>query len=118
MEQVKSIINSTEPNYEEGAKLGPDALPHIEMLIKTADQILASKAVYLASFIDDEESINILSLAAQSHVSKIRLAAAVGSSNLRNIEKTKIILNKLKTDKDTGIRTKALIYLSDLDSSE
>ena len=62
MEQVKSIINSTEPNYEEGAKSGPDALPHIETLIKTADPVLCFlKAAYLAGFIDDEKSINTLS---------------------------------------------------------
>ena len=47
MEQVRSIINSTEPNYEEGAKLGPDALPHIEMLIKTADTVLLRRLLTL-----------------------------------------------------------------------
>lgn len=117
MEQVKSIINSTEPNYEEGAKLGPDALPHIETLIKTADPVLASKAAYLASFIDDEKSVNTLSLAAQSNNSKVRLAAAVGSNHLKNKEKSKVILNKLKTDDDMSIRTKASKYLSDIDSN-
>jgi HEAT repeat protein len=116
MEQVLSIINSTEPDYKEGAKLGSDALTHIETLIKTADPILASKAAYLASFIDDEKSINTLSLATQSNVSKVRLAAAVGSSNLKNKEKTKIILNKLKTDQDISIRTKVSNYLSDIGS--
>jgi len=114
MEQVKSIINSTEPNYEEGAKLGPDALPHIETIIRTSDPILASKAAYLASFIDDEKSINVLSLAAQSNVSKVRLAAAVGSSHLKNKEKTKIILNKLKEDQDDRIKAKVLNFLEEI----
>jgi HEAT repeat protein len=118
MEQVKSIINSTEPNYEEGARLGPDALPHIETIIKTADPVLASKAAYFASFIDDEKSINTLNLAAQSNDSKVRMAAAVGSGRLKNKEKTKIILDKLRTDQDISIRTKASKYLSDIDSNQ
>ena len=118
LEQVKAIINSTEPNYEDGAKLGREALPHIEILVKTADPVLASKAAYLASFIEDEQSVNILSLAAQSNDSKVRLAAAVGSSHLRNKENTKIILNKLKTDQDSSIRIRVLEHLSGLDTSE
>jgi hypothetical protein len=54
MEQILSIINSTEPDYEEGSKLGSDAVIHLQTLINSGDPKLASKAAYLASFIDDE----------------------------------------------------------------
>jgi hypothetical protein len=55
LQQVLDKLNPDEPNYSEAAKLGPDALSYIEQIIKTADPMLASKAAYLASLVQDKE---------------------------------------------------------------
>jgi HEAT repeat protein len=102
IEQILFILNSTEPNYEEGAKLGAEALPHLEKLINTADSVVASKAAYFASFIDDEKSVDVLILAARSGELKVREAAVVGSNNLKNTEQRKIVLAELKNDQDAN----------------
>jgi HEAT repeat protein len=105
-EQVLDALSADEPNYKKAAELGPDALPHLEALIKT-NPLLAAKATYLASLIQDEGSVSILMLAAKSSIREVRVTAAHASRNLR-LDGVNGILNLLKNDPDEGVRIKAL----------
>ena len=51
MKQVRAALDPEEPDYEKAAKLGPEALPHLEKLISRKDPNLASKAASLAGMI-------------------------------------------------------------------
>lgn len=112
-QQVIDILNVDEPNYANAAKLGPDALPHLDTLVKTADPMLASKAAYVASLIQSEQSIDVLKAAAQSEHPEVRVAAAAGAHNL-NVTVAKAFLVKLLTDEDIGVREEALNSLNKL----
>jgi HEAT repeat protein len=115
-QQVIDMLNPDEPNYPEAAKLGPDALPHLDTLVKTADPMLASKATYLASLIQGEQSIDVLKAAAQSNHPEVRVAAAAGARNLvsaaagaRTLGPDRLtdLLSSLNNDQDPGVRKEA-----------
>ncbi len=112
-QQIIDMLNPDEPNYREAAKLGPDALPHLDTLVKTADPLLASKATYLASFIQGEQSIDVLKAAAQSEHPEVRVAAAAGARNL-SITVVRDVLFKLLADEDIGVREEAMNSLKKL----
>jgi hypothetical protein len=107
MEQVLNALNKFEPTYEEAEEFGVEALPHLETLVKTARPILASKAAAMASIIQDKQSVNVLTLAANSKFREVRVAAAYGARNLR-LPEVDNILHVLKNDQDTSIRKVAL----------
>jgi HEAT repeat protein len=115
-QQVIDVLNPDEPNYPQAAKLGPDALPHLDTLVKTADPLLASKATYLASLIQGEQSINVLKAAAQSNHPEVRVAAAAGARNLASAaagagdlgrDRLSDLLSSLNNDEDAGVRKEA-----------
>ena len=112
-QQIIDMLNPDEPNYREAAKLGPDALPHLDTLVKTADPLLASKATYLASFIQGEQSIDVLKAAAQSEHPEVRVAVAAGARNL-SITVVRDVLFKLLADEDIGVREEAMNSLKKL----
>jgi HEAT repeat protein len=104
MQQVLARLYPTEPNYAvAAAKLGPEALPHLETIIKTSESLLASKAAYLSSLIDDERSVTVLKVAAQSNHPEVRLAAASGARNLSPTSADKVLV-LLKDDQDPSVR--------------
>jgi hypothetical protein len=103
MQEVIDALTRFEPDYSEVEEFGSEALPHLEILVKTAEPLLASKAVSMASMIEDTRSINILMIAARSKFRQVRVAAAYGSRNLRIPEVNKV-LNNLKDDQDENIR--------------
>jgi HEAT repeat protein len=127
-QQVIEILNVDEPNYREAAKLGPDALPHLDALVKTADPMLASKATYLASLIQSEQSIDVLRAAAQSDHPEVRVAAAAGARNrvagaaagVRDRESNSLndLLSLLNSDQDAGVRKEAVKSLKSLRATE
>jgi HEAT repeat protein len=103
MQQVLDALSPDELDYNRAAKLGPDALPYLEHLVKTADPLLASKATYLSSLIADERSVTVLKIAAQSDYPEVRVAAAAGASNLPEPAANEV-LSLLKNDDDIGVR--------------
>jgi len=116
MNDVLNALNPDEPNYNIASKLGPEALPHIEKIIETADPLLASKATYLASLIDDERSISILNNASKSKYPEVRISSAHGIKNLMSTEKNKNktqsdlinrVLTDLNNDNDFGVKKAA-----------
>lgn len=120
---ILEFLQAEEPDYNEASKLGRSALPLLDTLVRIADPLLASKATYLASLIDDENSISVLKRAAQDSHAEVRLAAAAGARNLksqskrirkRNIRKTGAVtdplnqlISTLESDQDLGVRKEA-----------
>lgn len=110
-EQVLAVLYPDEPNYNEAAKLGPEALPHLDNLVKGDDPHLAAKATSLASHIQYKESMDVLRSAAQSKQAVVRLAAAVGSRNLK-VTGIDSILESMVNDRDDSIRKYAMKSLN------
>lgn len=107
MKQVRTVLDSEEPNYGQGAQLGLDALPYLESLVTGADPMLASKATYLASLIRGEQSVRILQEAARSESLIVRVAAAGAARNLDESVASDILFS-LVDDQNIGVRKVAL----------
>jgi hypothetical protein len=107
MQQVRAALDPEEPDYNQAAQLGPDAIPHLESLVRGPDPMLASKAAYLASFIQDSRSVTILKEAAQNSYPEVRVAAAAGSRNLPAPAASDVLLS-LVNDHDIGVRMRSL----------
>jgi HEAT repeat protein len=103
MEDVRAALDPEEPDYAEAAKLGPDALPHLEVLVNSGDTMLASKATYLASLIKDPRSADIVRMAANRDDPAMRVAAAAAASNL-GASAASAVLVDLVGDPDPGVR--------------
>lgn len=107
MQQVLDALNPEEPNYHIAAKLGPDAIPHLENLVKSREPMLASKAAYLASLIQDKGAADVLKAAAKHGNPIVRVAAAAGVRNLDPAAASEV-LTLLKDDQDAGVRKRAM----------
>lgn len=108
MEQVVSLLNADEIDYPEAARIGPEALEHLAVLIDSEDDLLASKATYLASLIEDERRIELLEKARESEHATVRLAAVVGANALP-AEPAERIVADLLADDDVGVRKQAIL---------
>lgn len=107
MVQVRGALDATEPDYAQAAKLGPEAIPHLEKLVKDADALLASKAVYLAALLQDERSVRIVREAALREDAIVRVAAATAARYLPCVPVSDILI-PLVSDKDGGVQRVAL----------
>jgi HEAT repeat protein len=107
MEDVLQILEAEEPDYESGARLGPEVLPHLETLINGPDVGLAAKAASLAGLIGDERSVSVLEQAARRQERVVRVAAAAGARNLPESVSARVLLALLE-DEDAGVRKVAL----------
>jgi len=103
MEDVRAALDPEEPDYAEAQKLGPEAVPHLKELVQGPDLGLASKAAYLASLIESEGSLEVLTIAATSAEPVLRVAAASAIRNLpeRDAER---VMDLVMEDKDAGVR--------------
>jgi hypothetical protein len=106
-EQVRAVLDRDEPDYEEAASLGPDALPLLQRFVESGDPSLAPKAAYLAGRIGGPQSVPILELATASADSSVRAAAAHGARHLRP-EQAEAVLLPLLDDGDPSVRKTAL----------
>jgi hypothetical protein len=107
MQQVRAALDPEEPDYNQAAQLGPDAIPHLESLVRGPDPMLASKAAYLASLIQDSRSVTILKEAGLSKYPEVRIAAAAGARNLPAPAASDVLLS-LVSDHDIGVRMRSL----------
>lgn len=103
MEQVRAVLDPEEPDYEKGTELGADALPHLRTLINGDDQMLATKATYLAGLIKADESADVVREAAKSSNEAVRVAAAAAARNLPSTKASEV-LEELVGDSDPGVR--------------
>ena len=102
-EDVLEVINPDEPDYERAATLGPEALPHLERIIKGDDPGLAMKATHLAGRIPSPKAAEVLSLAARSSEPVVRVAAASAARYLPDEDRSSLVL-KFLDDDDFGVR--------------
>ena len=116
MKQVRQHLDPEEPNYPEAAKLGSEAIPHLEALVRSAEPMLASKATFLASMILSEGSEQVVRTAAQSPEAIVRVAAAAAVRNLRT-EAAARLMPLLSNDTDEGVRKVAARALIDDDEN-
>ncbi|MGI8684732.1 MAG: HEAT repeat domain-containing protein [Acidimicrobiales bacterium] len=107
MEQVRAVLDPEETDYERGRALGPDALPHLEILVNTADPMLASKAAYLAGLLAGPGSAGVVAQAAASDEPTVRVAAAAAARHLAESD-VEAVLTPLLADDDPGVRRVAL----------
>lgn len=107
LQQVLNQLDTDEPNYTALAALGPEAVPHLASLVRGEDAGLASKAAYLASLIQSEESVGVLTAAAASAHDVVRVAAASGLRNL-SADLALPLADRLLEDADAGVRKQAL----------
>jgi HEAT repeat protein len=102
IEQVIAQLSPDEPNYQQAAQLGPDAVPHLLRLVQEGDPGLASKATYLAGLIDADQSAAVVDLAAASADPVVRVAAAASLGSLKEIPVSRA--SSLLNDQDPGVR--------------
>jgi HEAT repeat protein len=102
IDQVLSQLNRDEPNYQEAVQLGPEALPHLLRLVQGGNPDIASKATYLAGFINADQSTAVVDLAARSSDLLVRIAAAASLGNLGEIPTSPAA--SLLDDQDPGVR--------------
>jgi HEAT repeat protein len=107
MEQVRAALDPEEPDYEQAAKLGPEALPHLERLISRKDPHLASKAASLAGMIDDERAARVVEKAAKHEDARVRVAAAYSAQYLSAEDASRVLTTAL-SDRDVGVQKVAL----------
>ena len=103
MKDVRAALDPEEPDYAKAAKMGQEALPHLETLVSSGDAMLASKAAYLASLIKGTKSADIVRTAAQRDEPAVRVAAAAAASNLAPAGASDV-LAELVGDPDPGVR--------------
>jgi hypothetical protein len=103
MKQVRATLDPEEPDYDQVAKLGSGALPHLEALVNSGDTMLASKAAYAAGLIKSPKSAEVVDMAAQSDDPAVRVAAAAAASNLP-AKGASAVLSSLIGDPDPGVR--------------
>jgi len=107
MAKVRALLDLDEPKYDEAAKLGARAIPHLKTLVREGDPMLASKATYLASLIQSDRSLEVVKAAAESSDPVVRVAAAAAARNLPDAA-TDEVLASLSSDEDAGVRKVAL----------
>lgn len=107
LKDVRAWLEPEEPDYAEAAKLGPDALPHLEKLIASNEPGIASKAASLAGFIGHPNSAQVLIKAAQSDDPVLRVTAANAAHYLPDQEASSVLL-ALVEDQDAGVQRMAL----------
>lgn len=107
MKQVRAALDPEEPDYEKAAKLGREALPHLEKLIARKDPHLASKAASLAGMIKDERAGRVVEKAAKHEDVRVRVAAAHSAQYLPPEDASRVLVTAL-ADRDVGVQKVAL----------
>ncbi len=117
MQQVLAEIDKDEPDYEALALLGPEALPHLQLIVEANDPLKSSKAVYAASLIGGAGAAEVLRKAADHHDPQVRIAVAQGLQNLSAAAPTDLVMKSLN-DPDAGVRKLALITAGKLNRTD
>jgi HEAT repeat protein len=103
MEDVLAVLTQDEVDYSRAQQLGSEAVPFLDQLVRGEDLNLASKAAYLASMIESDQSTEVLAAAAARPEPVVRVAAASGIRNLSDANAERMI-EHLQDDADPGVR--------------
>lgn len=117
IEQVRAVLEAEEPDYEFAARLGAEALPHLEALLTGPDVGLAVKAASLAGRIGAEGSLPVLERAAGHDQRVVRVAAAAATRHVPR-QAAAPVLDRLLDDPDEGVRRMALESIGDSPAEE
>jgi HEAT repeat protein len=104
---VRSLIPDEADLNQAAAALGPEALPHLGLLVRGPDPLLASKATYVAGQIIDPGTIRVLEIAAARADRQIRVTAATMIGTLPPKQAGNLLM-KLLIDSDPEIRRLAI----------
>lgn len=107
LEDVLAALAPEEPDYEEASTLGPEALPHLRSLVLSEDELLASKAASLASFIGGTGAADVLEAASEHSAVSVRAVAAHGANRLVP-ERAEAVLMKLLDDPEPTVVKRAV----------
>lgn len=107
MQQVLARLDTDEPEYAALATLGAEAVPHLKVLVRSDDPGIASKAAYLATLIESDESVDVMETACASPHATVRVAAAAGMRNLSTTQ-AGLWAERMLDDQDPGVRKQAL----------
>src|SRR5262245_24647556 len=92
---VRSLIPDEADLHQAAKVLGPEALPHLEALVRGPDLMLASKAAYVAGLIPNPRAINVLEAAAQRSDKAVRISAATVIQFVSPAEAVTVLLKVL-----------------------
>lgn len=98
VEQLGSTLSSS---------FGPGAMPFLHQIVQASDPMLASKAVWLAAFIDGQGSLQVLQVAISRPEVLVRIAAAGAIRSLGRVP-VQELLRRLLEDDEPMIRKVAL----------
>jgi hypothetical protein len=101
--KLKAMLDVDEPDYAALAEVAVGAMSHLRKLAASSDVALASKAVSLAGFIDDADSVAVVKAAARSRQPVVRVAAAHAASLMSASPEMASVVNKLLDDRDIGV---------------
>jgi len=104
---VRALIPDEANLNQAAAALGPEALPHLEVLVRGPDPMLASKATYVACLMREQGTIRVLQIAAARPERMVRIAAATAVQRLPP-DQAGAILTTLITDSDPEVRRIAI----------
>lgn len=119
MKDVRAALDPDEVDYAAAARLGPEALPHLAVLVREAEPGLAAKAAYLAGALQfqGEQAEEIVAMAASNGDARVRVAAASAAALLAP-ESASRVLNGLVVDSDAGVQKLALRSVPSSPSAE
>jgi HEAT repeat protein len=115
LQDVRAYLDAEEVDYPAASLLGAGALPHLQHLVRGDDPMLAAKATYLASLIAGPEQGEILSEAAASDITTVRVAAASALGNLDEPVALDLV-DRLIDDSDAGVCRQAVIAAANFGS--
>ena len=106
-EKILDYLRQEETKYAEAAKLGEAALPILNSIVLGSDEMLASKATYLAAMIDSPHKGEVIANAARHNSPIVRVAAANAAGDIAPAAAEKV-LDTLIGDTDIGVTKFAL----------
>lgn len=106
-EKIIDYLRQEETAYAEAAKLGETALPILNSIVLGSDEMLASKATYLAAMIDSPHKGEVIANAARHASAIVRVAAANAAGEIPPAAAEKV-LDTLMGDSDIGVTKFAL----------
>ena len=107
-DELRAALDRDELDYPAlAAEAGPESMADLEALVAEDEPRIASKAAYLASLVDADNSDRVVDLAARSRHDVVRASAAAALETLPH-ERAEPIASQLLADADAGIRARAV----------
>lgn len=118
MDEIRAWLDPDEIDYPAAAAaLGQRAVPRLQELAGGTDNLLATKAIYLASLIGGDNAHRLVADAARQTDPVRRVAAASGLRNLTE-DAALPLVGEFLADADPGVRKVALASAASFDSAE